>query len=45
MFLDHVSEIDGKTVIFYSCINPNCKEKGKAYSAEGTERQSQIKTK
>ena len=45
MFIDHVSEKDGVNVIYYACINPDCKERGKAYSATGQETQSQIRDK
>lgn len=45
MFLDHVSEANGVKTMFYSCVNPNCKEHGKAYSLTGAEIESQIKDK
>lgn len=45
MFLDHVTERNGVKTLFYACVNPNCKERGKAYSLTGVESQSQIKDK
>lgn len=45
MFLDHVEEHDGIKMMFYSCVNPNCKEFGKAYSLTGKEKDAQIKPK
>lgn len=45
MFLDHVTERNGVKTLFYACVNPNCKERGKAYSLTGAESQSQIKDK
>lgn len=45
MFLDHVSITDGVETLFYACVNPNCKERGKAYSLTGTEAKSTIKDK
>lgn len=45
MFLDHVSEVNGVKTMFYACVNPNCKERGKAYSLAGLEAESQIKDK
>lgn len=45
MFLDHVSNVNGVETMFYSCVNPNCKERGKAYSLTGAETESQIKDK
>ena len=45
MFLDHVSTVDGVKTLFYACVNPNCKERGKAYSLIGTETESMIKDK
>lgn len=43
MLLDHVSEKGGVRTFFYSCINPGCKECGKAYTATGKETGSTIK--
>ena len=43
MLLDHVSEKDGAKTYYYSCVNPGCKERGKAYTATGNESQSTIK--
>lgn len=45
MFLDHVEVREGKTILFYSCVNPGCREHDKAYSFSGEEKESQIKTK
>ncbi len=45
MFLDHVRIQGGKTILYYSCVNPSCREHGKAYSLSGEEEQSQIKPK
>lgn len=45
MFLDHVEERDGIKTMFYSCVNPNCKEYGIAYSLTGKETEAQIKSK
>jgi len=45
MLLDHVNEKDGVRTFYYVCVNPSCKEKGKAYSATGTESESQIRDK
>lgn len=45
MFLDHVSEVNGIKTLFYSCVNPHCSERGKAYSLKGEESESQIKDK
>lgn len=43
MLLDHVSEKDGEKTFFYSCVNPKCKEFGKAYTPTGKETESTIK--
>jgi len=43
MLLDHVAEKDGVKTFYYSCINPGCKEYGKAYTATGKETESTIK--
>lgn len=43
MLLSHVKEENGMKTYFYACVNPHCKEKGKAYSAMGAETESQIK--
>lgn len=45
MLLDHVHEKDGVKTFYYACINPKCRERGKAYSATGTETTSLIKDK
>lgn len=45
MFLDHVEEREGIKAMYYSCVNPNCKEFGKAYSLTGQEKDAQIKSK
>lgn len=45
MLLDHVVEKDGVTTFYYACVNPRCRERGKAYSATGTETVSLIKDK
>lgn len=45
MFLDHVSEVNGVKTMFYACVNPNCKERGKAYSLAGLEAEAKIKDK
>ncbi len=45
MFLDHVEEREGIKTMYYSCVNPNCKEFGKAYSLTGQEKDAQIKSK
>lgn len=43
MLLDHVKDIDGVKTFYYACINPKCRERGKAYSATGKETESLIK--
>lgn len=43
MLLDHVSEKNGIKTMFYACVNPKCKERGKAYTATGNETESTIK--
>lgn len=45
MFLDHVSTVDNVKTLYYSCVNPACKERGKAYSLSGAEAEAQIKNK
>lgn len=45
MLLDHVEEREGVKTMFYACVNPNCKEHGKAYSLTGKEQEAQIKPK
>ncbi len=45
MFLDHVRTQGKETILYYSCMNPSCREHGKAYSLLGEEEQSQIKPK
>ena len=45
MLLDHVVQKDGVTTYYYACVNPKCRERGKAYSATGTETISMIKDK
>lgn len=44
MFLDHV-RIGKETILYYACMNPSCREHGKAYSLLGKEEQSLIKPK
>lgn len=41
MLLDHVKQ----NKFYYACVNPNCKERGKAYTKEGSEAVSTIKNK
>ena len=43
MMLDRVVENESKKEFYFTCVNPNCKEKGKAYTDSGTESQSTIK--
>ena len=43
MLLDHVEEKDGISTFWYACVNPQCTERGKAYSATGKETESTIK--
>lgn len=43
MVLDRVAEKDGKKEFYYTCINSNCKERGKAYTKSGIETESTIK--
>ena len=43
MFLDRVVVKDGTKEFYYTCVNPNCKEKGKAYTSSGIETESTIK--
>ena len=44
MLLDHVVEKEGlPPAFFYTCINPNCSEKGKSFSDKGEQRESTIK--
>lgn len=43
MLLSHVTEKDGIKTYYYACVNPNCSEKNKAYSATGSETESMIK--
>ena len=45
MYLDHVSTVGGVKTLFYACVNPNCTERGKAYSLTGKEAESTIKDK
>ena len=43
MLLSHVDTKDTETTMYYACVNPSCKEYGKAYSATGKETESKIK--
>lgn len=43
MLLSHVEGKDGKVTMYYACVNPNCREHGKAYAATGEETKSMIK--
>lgn len=43
MILDHVVNKEEKTLFYYACVNPKCKEFGKAYTATGTETESKVK--
>lgn len=43
MMLDHVKVKDGKTTMYYACVNPNCTQQGKAFTPTGKESESQIK--
>jgi hypothetical protein len=43
MLLDKISRKDGVETFFYACVNPECKECGKAYSPTGEETESTIK--
>lgn len=43
MLLDKVKEKDGVKTFYYACVNPNCKERGKAYTATGIETESSIR--
>ena len=45
MLLDHVTAKGDTKTFYYACINPKCRERGKAYSATGTETESMIKDK
>ncbi len=45
MLLDHVKQNGETTTFYYACINPNCKERGKAYTPTGSEAESRIKSK
>lgn len=45
MLLDRVVEKNGAPVFYYTCINPNCNEKGKAFTAAGEQKESTIKDK
>ena len=45
MLLDHVKESGDTKTFYYACVNPNCKERGKAYTPTGSEAQSTIKNK
>lgn len=45
MLLDHVKQDGDTTTFYYACINPNCKERGKAYTATGKEAEAKIKDK
>lgn len=45
MLLDHVTANGDKKTFYYACINPKCRERGKAYSATGNETESMIKDK
>ena len=44
MLLDRVEEENGVSTFYYACVNPRCKECGKAYTATGKETESTIKT-
>lgn len=43
MLLSHVVEKDNVKTYYYACVNPNCREKSRAYSATGKETESMIK--
>lgn len=43
MLLSHVAEKDNVKTYYYACVNPDCREKNKAYSATGSETESMIK--
>lgn len=43
MLLDRVVTKGDTQRMYYTCVNPNCKERGKAYSPNGEESQSSIK--
>lgn len=45
MLLDHVEKDGDTTTFYYACVNPNCKERNKAYTATGKETESRIKSK
>ena len=45
MILDHVTNKEDSTVYYYTCVNPNCRKFGEAYTATGTETKAEIKTK
>lgn len=45
MFIDHVTEKDGVKTIYYACVNPRCRNRGKAFSSKGEESTSMIKNK
>lgn len=44
LLLDHVTEKSGIKEFFYTCINPRCSEKGKAFKPTGETTKSTIKT-
>lgn len=43
MLLSHVAEENSIKTYYYACVNPDCKERNKAYSATGKETESLIK--
>lgn len=45
MIIDHVSITDNIKQFYYVCVNPNCTEKGKAYTPTGSESESRVKIK
>lgn len=43
MILDRVVKTDEGDVFYYACVNPNCRERGKAYTVTGNESESTVK--
>lgn len=43
MLLDRVVEKDAIKTFYYTCVNPNCREHGKSYTATGNEAESKIR--
>ena len=45
MILDHVTITNNITQFYYTCVNPRCTERGKAYTPSGVESEAKVKIK